>query len=49
MKSEKTERMEGIELLNWESIRTLREKKKYKYFRTSEVDTIKKREMKEKK
>ena len=39
---------EGIELPNQEKIRTLEEKKTYKYLRILEVDTIKQVEMKEK-
>ena len=37
---------EGIELLNEEKIRTLREKEMYKYLVILEVDTIKQAEMK---
>ena len=47
MKSGKRKMTEGIELLNEEKIRTLREKETYKYFGIIEMDTIKHAEMKE--
>ena len=43
MKKRKIEIMEGIELPNLESIRTLEEKENDKYMRRVEVDTIKER------
>ena len=41
MKSEKRETMEGIKLLNQESIETLGDKENYKYLWILEVDKIK--------
>ena len=41
MKSGKRQIMEGMELLNQERIRTLREKENYKFLRILEIDTIK--------
>ena len=49
IKSGKRETTVRIEVLNQESMRTLGEKKNYKYFRILEADTIKQAEMKEKK
>ena len=43
MKINKRETIEGIELLNQESIRTIGEKDNYKYLEVLEADTIKKK------
>ena len=48
IKSEKGKTMEGIELSNQESIRTLGEKENYKYLEILKTDTVKQAEMKEK-
>ena len=48
MKSGKRHISDGMELLNQEKIRTLREKETYKYLGILEADTIKQVEMKDK-
>ena len=48
MKNGKRQTMEGIELLNQERTRTLREKKNDNYLRKSEADIIKQTDIKEK-
>ena len=48
MKSGKRHLADGMELLNQDKIRTLREKKTYKYLRILKADTIKQQEMEEK-
>ena len=48
MRSRNRQTTEGIELLNQEKIRTVREKETYKYLGLLEADTIKQAEMTEK-